>query len=113
MQIQKIGLEVAIIIALMIQYADASRAVATLGPARRLIICSAMKSFWMSAVTGSEGYGFLVKMRSDLSRHPCRRGPDDCGHDISAIHAALSEVAHVTSVVNISIVLPAYMLIAM
>jgi hypothetical protein len=38
MQIHKIGLEVAIIIAVMIQYADAIRAVATLGPARRLVI---------------------------------------------------------------------------
>jgi hypothetical protein len=41
----------------------------------------------MSAATGSEGYGFLVKMRSDPSRHPRRRDPDERGHGKSAMHA--------------------------
>jgi hypothetical protein len=41
----------------------------------------------MSAATGSEGYLFLVKMRSDPSRHPRRRGPDERGRGKIAMHA--------------------------
>ena len=41
----------------------------------------------MSAATGSEGYLFLVKMLSDPSRHPRRRGPDERGHGKIAMRA--------------------------